>query len=338
MVTEAKDKLAQSCFLTEHPGHSVPSALRPAPLLAAFPELTSLTHRPRSKESGAWQRLGTLTLEAGEGLVPNFQSLKPWTGRLTLRFESEAGRLTLLPITFGALPSAEASASASPPETLPGLRQGLDCVIADSPLTLQISLRVEGQPEGLLLTFGRRAWAQGVPKERAQETNSLQAFPPRSQIAEGGEGARHRCSPTSLRMVLEGFGQRPSDGFYEACRHPAGAQFFGLWPQNLARVQDFAATGLLLPFRTLAQAAALLDAGFSLVPSIRFGAGQLPGAPLKETGGHLVVLQGFTQGEVAVLDPAAPEVETVPRRYPQAAFAEAWLAHRGAAYVLWPSR
>jgi hypothetical protein len=48
------------------------------------------------------------------------------------------------------------------------------------------------------------------------------------------------------------------------------------------------------------------------------------------------VLRGFRGGAAEVLDPAAPNLDTVPRRYPLEAFAKAWLAHRGAAYVLWP--
>ena len=60
---------------------------------------------------------------------------------------------------------------------------------------------------------------------------------------------------------------------------------------------------------------------------------ELPGAPLTDTGGHLVVVYGAGPAEVAVCDPAAAEGEVV-RVYPAAAFSRAWLRQRGAAYIL----
>lgn len=328
-------RLAHSCFLTKEARIAVPRGLQPAPLLQAFPNLATWGRYSLPAGTGHWTRLGTLPLGAGEGLVPNLQSTKPWTGRATLRFESSEGQLALLPVTFGREGSAPKPADAPDP-SLPTLIQGLDGVIATAAQELTVSLRLEGDPEALLLTFSRRAWKGPVALETPGESPSLPRFPPRSQIAEGGDAARHRCSPTSLRMVLEGWGHPVPESFYEACRHGAFDRFFGLWPQNLAALQRYPATGVLMLFSTLAQAQGLLEAGLALVPSLRFAAGALPGAPLLETQGHLLVLRGFRNGAAEVLDPAAPTVESVARRYPLAAFAEAWLAHRGAAYVLWP--
>ena len=328
-------RLAHSCFLSKEPGLAVPRGLRPEPLLTAFPRLAALDRRPLPADQGPWTPLGTLSLAAGEGLVPSLQGLRPWAGRATLRFESSEGHLTLLPITFGGEDSAP-KPKETPDPSLPSLTQALDGVIAKTSQALTVSLRLEGDPGALLLSFARRSWAQGVKAEDPGESATLPNFPPRSQIAEGGDAARHRCSPTSLRMVLEGFGQAVSERFYEACRHDAFDRFFGLWPQNLAALQGYRATGVLQLFSSLAQAKHLLDAGFALVPSIRFAKGALPEAPLPETQGHLLVLRGFRGGAAEVLDPAAPDLATVPRRYPLEAFAKAWLSHRGAAYVLWP--
>jgi len=328
-------RLAHSCFLTKEPGLAVPRGLRPKPLLEAFPSLEALARRPLPSDPGRWTPLGTLSLAAGEGLVPSLQGSRPWRGQATLRFESSEGQLTLLPVTFGGEGPAPVPREAPDP-SLPSLTQGLDGVVAKTSQDLTVSLRLEGDPDALLLSFARRSWARGVEAEDPGESATLPNFPPRSQIAEGGDAARYRCSPTSLRMVLEGFGQAVPERFYEACRHGAFDRFFGLWPQNLAALQGYPATGVLQLFSSLAQAKTLLDAGFALVPSIRFAAGALPEAPLVETQGHLVVLRGFRGGAAEVFDPAAPNLATVPRRYPLGAFAKAWLAHRGAAYVLWP--
>jgi len=335
MKTFVLPRLAQSCYLAKDPRTAVPPSLRPEPLLAAFPDLAACDRRPLPTATECWAPLGTLSLKAGEGLVPSFQSPAPWAGRATLRFETSEGQLALLPVTFGGKERAPKPADAPDP-SLPTLTQGLDGVIAQAPQTLTVSLRLEGDPEALLLSFARRPWDQPVPTEPPGESTTLPSFSPRSQMAEGGDAARHRCSPTSLRMVLEGWGQAVPEDFYEACRHGAFDRFFGLWPQNLAALQGYPATGVLQLFSSLAQAKRLLDAGFALVPSVRFAAGALPEAPLTETQGHLLVLRGFRGGAAEVLDPAAPSVATVARRYPLNAFAEAWLAHRGAAYVLWP--
>ena len=48
-------------------------------------------------------------------------------------------------------------------------------------------------------------------------------------------------------------------------------------------------------------------AGIPLVASVSFGAGQLDGAPISSSNGHLLVIVGFeADGDVVVNDPAAP--------------------------------
>jgi hypothetical protein len=83
-------------------------------------------------------------------------------------------------------------------------------------------------------------------------------------------------------------------------------------------------------------ALACLRAGLPLVASIRYGAGELPGAPMNATGGHLVVVHGLAGRDVLVHDPAAAHHGAVMRRYPVDAFSRAWFRHRGAVYILCP--
>ena len=101
MSASVLPRLAYSCFLTKEPGIPVPRDLRPEPLLKAFPDLAICDHRPLPAGTGCWTPLGILSLSAGEGLVPSFQSTQTWTGQATLRFETSEGQLTLLPVTFG---------------------------------------------------------------------------------------------------------------------------------------------------------------------------------------------------------------------------------------------
>ncbi|MCY3795839.1 MAG: peptidase C39 family protein, partial [Gammaproteobacteria bacterium] len=63
-------------------------------------------------------------------------------------------------------------------------------------------------------------------------------------------------------------------------------------------------------------------------------AGELPGAPLSKTAGHLVTRYGVDGDAVLVNDPAAGDAAGVPRRYDLEAFSRAWLRRRGAAYIM----
>ena len=63
----------------------------------------------------------------------------------------------------------------------------------------------------------------------------------------------------------------------------------------------------------------------------------MPGAPISQTAGHLIVLRGFDKrGDAIVNDPAAPTNAEVRRVYPRAALENAWSHSQRTAYVLHP--
>jgi hypothetical protein len=64
----------------------------------------------------------------------------------------------------------------------------------------------------------------------------------------------------------------------------------------------------------------------------------LSGAPIPKSGGHLLVVSGFTRrGDVIVADPAAATNATVRRTYARAQFERNWLnASTGTTYVIQP--
>jgi hypothetical protein len=64
--------------------------------------------------------------------------------------------------------------------------------------------------------------------------------------------------------------------------------------------------------------------------SIRFSRGELAGAPISASAGHLVVLAGLTaEGDPIVMDPAAAADSSVLRTYDRALFERAWLGGSG---------
>jgi Peptidase_C39 like family len=79
-----------------------------------------------------------------------------------------------------------------------------------------------------------------------------------------------------------------------------------------------------------------------VIASVRYDAGELSGAAIAQTSGHLLVLTGYADGEVFVNDPAAPRAGEVARRYRLDELRRVWLARSGVGYVLFaptsPSR
>jgi hypothetical protein len=173
----------------------------------------------------------------------------------------------------------------------------------------------------------------------------------RGQYPQYGGGGEAWCSPTSLAMMLGYFKRLPTSSEYswvsksyadpwvdEVARRVFDAEYDGTgnWPFNTA----YAATRL--PRAAVTRLASLRDverfiaAGLPVEVSITFSSGQLSGAPISSTAGHLVVVVGFTStGKVIVNDPAASSNAGVRRTYDRAQFEAAWLRKsRGTAYVM----
>ncbi|WP_034389093.1 peptidase C39 family protein [Deinococcus sp. YIM 77859] len=146
------------------------------------------------------------------------------------------------------------------------------------------------------------------------------------------------CSPTSVSMIL-GFWNRPVR-VPDAARATYDRTYagFGNWPFNTAYAATQGLQALVTRLGSLRDAEAYIVQGLPLALSVRFQAGELPGAPLAWSNGHLLVLTGFdAQGNPVVNDPAAKSDAGVKRTYPRAVFERLWLNHAGGmAYVMAP--
>lgn len=171
------------------------------------------------------------------------------------------------------------------------------------------------------------------------------------QNPEYGGGGEAWCSPTSLAMVLGYYGRLPGPSAYAWVRpsyadrwvnHLARLTYdyryrgTGNWSFNAATAATRVSDAFVTRLEGLHTAERFVRAGIPLVVSIRFGRGQLDGAPISSTAGHLLVLSGFTAaGNPIVMDPAAPSNATVRRTYDRAQFERAWLGGSGGmAYVI----
>ncbi len=151
---------------------------------------------------------------------------------------------------------------------------------------------------------------------------------------EAADDIKHRiCSPTALCMALSAYPNPPAwDDTIAACYDPA-TRAYGVWPLAVRWAARRGVVAAVETFVDWQDAAVCLEAGVPLVCSIDFKTGKLEGAPMAQTGGHLVVLHGMNGSEVLVKDPGGADRSAVERLYDGPQFSDAWLTRRGAAYV-----
>jgi hypothetical protein len=156
--------------------------------------------------------------------------------------------------------------------------------------------------------------------------------PARSQYVV--EGERGWCSPASLSMVNAFHGlDHPVD---ETARAVMDLAYNGTgnWTFNTAFSGSLGLRACVAYVRNLDQAAQFIERNIPLVISYSWSPGELPGAPLAHSDGHLAVLRGFTSsGDCAMNDPAAPGVSVV---YPRSTLERIWQRNDGVAYIIAP--
>jgi hypothetical protein len=173
----------------------------------------------------------------------------------------------------------------------------------------------------------------------------------RGHYPQWGGGGEAWCSPTSTSMVLGYYDALPAPSSYAwvpaghvdpwvdaAARATYDAEYAGtgIWPFNTAYAARLAGHAFVTRLHSLREAERYVAVGIPLVASISFGAGELSGAPISASNGHLVVIVGFTEsGDVVVNDPAATTRAGVRRTYDRAQFEDAWLpTSGGTVYVI----
>jgi uncharacterized protein YvpB len=159
------------------------------------------------------------------------------------------------------------------------------------------------------------------------------AVPPLSQMEES-PSIRHRiCSPASVAMVLERWGRHVEPATLAAEVFHRDLDLYGVWPAAVAAAARRGVAGYLLRFPHWAAAAWCLSAGLPIVASVRYASGELSGAAIESTDGHLIVLTGYEGDDVLVNDPAAPSRGAVARRYRREDIERVWLEQSGVGYV-----
>jgi len=166
-----------------------------------------------------------------------------------------------------------------------------------------------------------------------------------------GGGGEAWCSPTSTSMVLGYYDRLPPPRRYSWVAaghtdpwvdHAARMTYdhaydgTGNWPFNTAYAAPLAGKAFVTRLRSIREAERFIAAGIPLVVSIAFGPGELDGAPISSSDGHLLVIVGVRDnGNVVVNDPASDTRRGVRRSYPRGQLERLWLeASGGLTYVI----
>lgn len=198
-----------------------------------------------------------------------------------------------------------------------------------------------------VLASRRSSAARVDPPDFAAPRGLVLPVPERSQMVypDGGEVW---CSPTSTSMVMAYWAERLGEPTLDRSVPEAAAATYdsvyrghGNWPFNTAYAARSGLVGYVSRFSSLGQVERWIAAGVPVVASIAWNPGELTGAPIRSTDGHLLVVVGFSEGgDVVVNDPAGDprQGQAVRRVYPRLQFESLWLrASGGTVYLIHPA-
>jgi hypothetical protein len=200
-------------------------------------------------------------------------------------------------------------------------------------LLVRVTVWESEMPQDALLTISYRPLNLEV--EPPSHHHSVILSPPKSiSQMDADKAIRQRiCSPTALAMSLSSMSVDASwQRLVTMCLDPL-SRAYGSWPLAIRAANTYGIHGSVEVIYDWSTVTQVLDHGVPVVCSINFSNGKLTGAPLQQTGGHLVLLYGYDEKTAWVLDPAAETVSKVDHRYPIDEFVSAWLHERGAAYI-----
>ena len=171
--------------------------------------------------------------------------------------------------------------------------------------------------------------ARAAPRKRTE----VLAVPKLAQYLAAHPEERGWCSAASLAMLLQFHGVDADVPTVARAVFDAAYNGTGNWAFNAAYAGARGLRGVVAYLRGIDHAAAFVAAGLPLAISIGWNAGELPGAPLEHSDGHLLVVRGVEPDHVLVNDPAHAAVAT---RYPRAALDMIFRAHGGVSYLVAP--
>jgi len=199
-------------------------------------------------------------------------------------------------------------------------------------------VRAAISPAGEQGTNDHSAWGTDLPV--VQRSQMLAQY---RGLGFGG-GGEAWCSPTATSMIMAYWGNMLGlpQLVMPVATVAAGTYDYvyggtGNWSFNTAFAGSYGLTAYVERFMSLDQLEPWIKASVPVAISISFRPGELAGAPISSTPGHLIVVRGFTaRGDVIVNDPAAGTDAAVRMVYQRAQLERSWQGHGGTAYVMYP--
>lgn len=325
----------ENIIAATQPTPNRPSVRYASPDVAQVYPLATRTDLTWRAVAGGWQASVELgALDADELLVPSFTLLgvQPYSYRCSLTADSRQWPLNRVGPEYPQPPVA-AQVHSTTSDAVAAQIDLWHTRRACAAAVFHVLVHTPTRPQRFLLVIARRTAL--LPAQALSTAAAMRPqlnVPTLSQMNLPPTIRHHTCSPTAMRMVLAYYGRATGADFVDRCRDPA-TMMFGVWPRNLLLASRYGCIGAVELASTATDLAAVPG---PLVTSIRFAAGELQGAPLARTGGHLVVVTGRTADTVLCNDPAASGAASVPVAYSAAEFDRAWLCARGAAYIVVP--
>jgi Peptidase_C39 like family len=269
-------------------------------------------------------------------LLPSFSALT--SAATTFRFELSVKTGTAWSPWVAAATIGEA-AFPPLPAAVDGVRCDVDVFLAARAVgSLRLRLRLAPDAAGTVTAapwlVALSAAESGTSGVADAAGNAYLRVPPLSQMEEAAAIRSRICSPTCLTMVLKYWGAHADVSSLARAVFHEHLDLYGVWPSAIRAAGAHGVAGYLLRVPEWTAAAWCLAHGMPLIVSVRYTAGELSGAAIEATDGHLLVLTGYEGGTVIVNDPAAPTRREVERRYRLDELQRVWLERTGVAYVL----
>ncbi len=321
----------------------------------------------RAYEAGTWTSPWATTTFAATSLIPSWEATTP--GRSLVRVEVRGRDASGRTGTWDTVADWSRTNRPVARRTWSGQADDLGSVNADTwqsaggVTSWQVRVTLM-RPRGSSLAVGLErvgavasadATAPRPTSKPGPAAGTVLPVPTYSQMVHEGHypqwggGGEAWCSPTSTAMVLAHYGISPRPGGIAAGHSDAvvdhtakmvydhGYRGTGNWAFNTAYAATLVAgDSYVTRMRDLREAEDHVAAGVPVIISIAFGRGQLTGAPISASNGHLLVVVGFeADGDVVVNDPAGATNGEVRRVYDRAQLERLWIAASGGtAYVI----